>query len=66
MSTETDSSWRKASDDKNDALHVVPVADLMDHTLHAECACEPDVDLVERADHSVATIYIHNAKDGRE
>ena len=65
MSTETDNSWKQSSDNENDVRHVVPVADAMAHTLHADCTCKPEVELVEREDDSVGTVYIHNAWDGR-
>lgn len=47
-------------------LHVVPVADLIDHDHNDECVCGPTSEPVKRDDGSVAWLVIHNSLDGRE
>lgn len=42
-------------------IHVIPVDDLHEHIIGAECPCEPTVE-VEGA----ILIYIHNSWDCRE
>lgn len=49
------------------AIHVVPVADTMIHTITMYCSCNPQV--VTEDDEGVPlikNIQVHNAKDNRE
>lgn len=50
----------------NDDVHVVPVADTIDHVKTDDCACEPTVEPVKRKDGSIGWVYTHNAQDGRK
>jgi len=42
-------------------IHVVPLNDLKEHTLSADCDCEPTVEVV-----GARLLYIHNSWDHRE
>ena len=42
------------------AQHVLPVHDLIVHSLSPECACDPDEDL------DTPDMWFHHAADGRE
>lgn len=53
----------------SDALHVVPVDDLIDHdssTDEPDCICGPEVEPVERDDGSIRWLIVHHSLDGRE
>lgn len=47
------------------AVHVVPVGDLCEHT-YDDCICGPRSELKSRADGSDGWVIIHNSLDGRE
>lgn len=49
-----------------DELHVLPVADLVDHELSEECICGPKVSAVFREDGSNGWVVNHWALDRRE
>lgn len=50
-----------------DALHVLPINDLIEHENEgADCLCGPTVELVNADDGTVGTLVIHNSLDGRE
>lgn len=42
-------------------IHVVPLDDLKEHTLSADCECDPIVQVA-----GARLIYIHNSWDHRE
>ena len=42
-------------------IHVVPINDLKEHTLNADCECDPAVEVS-----GAVLIYIHNSWDHRE
>ena len=42
-------------------IHVVPLNDLKEHILNADCECDPVVEVV-----GAVLIYIHNSWDHRE
>lgn len=41
-------------------VHVVPLDDLREHDMHAECWCRPT------PDHDADTVIVHHAMDRRE
>lgn len=43
------------------SLEVIPIKDIIEHTIGADCNCHPDIRVVEGE-----IIYIHHAYDGRE
>jgi hypothetical protein len=47
-------------------LHIVPVADLIDHDLTDECACGPADESVTHDDGSIEWVTVHASLDGRE
>lgn len=49
-------------------VHVVPVADLVDHdaTGDTDCVCGPTAEAVFRPDGSCGWMHIHHSLDGRE
>ena len=49
-------------------VHVIPVADLIEHDTSGEsdCVCGPETQPVERDDGSMGWLVVHNALDGRE
>lgn len=49
----------------NDALHVVPTDDLIEHTDDPDCTCGPQPELVMQ-DGGDVWIYTHHSLDGRE
>lgn len=53
-------------DDAVEALHVLPVNDLIDHEDSDECICGPASTLIQRADGSDGWVVTHNSLDGRE
>ena len=59
-------SWQTTYNPVVDILHVLPVADLIEHPLNADCACGPTCEPIERDDGTIGSIYNHNALDGRE
>lgn len=42
-------------------IHVMPVGDLREHIMSADCPCKPDIEVV-----GADLIYIHHSWDGRE
>lgn len=48
------------------ALHVVPIADLVEHTSDDDCSCGPTAKPVEGAGGAVGWLMIHHSLDGRE
>ncbi len=46
--------------DETEAIHIVPLNDLREHTASSKCWCHP------REDDEVADMFIHNAMDQRE
>jgi hypothetical protein len=49
-----------------DALHVVPVGDLIEHELTDPCPCGPQDQSVIRDDGSMGWVTVHASLDGRE
>lgn len=48
-------------------VHVVPVADLIEHTLLDEdCPCGPTTEPVEAEDGHIGWLITHHSLDGRE
>ncbi len=47
-------------------IHVVPIADLIDHDMNPECACGPQTEAVWRDDGSNGWLISHASLDGRE
>lgn len=50
----------------SDAIHTVPVNDLIEHDLSPDCICGPECEAVERDDGSFGWLYSHHSLDGRE
>lgn len=50
----------------SDAVHTMPVNDLVEHDTSPDCVCGPDCEPVERADGSFGWLYVHHSLDGRE
>lgn len=48
------------------ALHVVPIADLVEHTSDDDCSCGPTVKPIKGADGAVDWLMVHHSLDGRE
>lgn len=49
-----------------DALHAVPVGDLIEHDSSEDCTCGPTAQPVKRKDGSVGWLHVHHSLDGRE
>jgi hypothetical protein len=49
-----------------DAVHTVPVNDLIEHETSPDCLCGPECEPVERDDGSFGWLYVHHSLDGRE
>ncbi|MFD6094706.1 hypothetical protein ACFVWN_01285 [Nocardiopsis flavescens] len=51
-----------------DAVHVMPVGDLVEHdnSGEADCLCGPATEPVHRPDGSVGWVIVHHSLDGRE
>lgn len=49
-----------------DAVHVVPVDDVIAHDYSDECVCGPAAEPVKRDDGSVGWVVVHHSLDGRE
>lgn len=47
-------------------LHVLPVADLIDHDTSDDCPCGPTTEPVPRPDGSMGWLITHHSLDGRE
>jgi len=47
-------------------IHVMPAADLVEHTDTPDCVCGPRVEPVMRDDGSNGWVYTHPSLDGRE
>lgn len=47
-------------------VHVLPVADLVEHEISDTCICGPSVEAVFRDDGSNGWVVSHNSLDGRE
>jgi hypothetical protein len=47
-------------------LHVMPVADLIDHAANDACLCGPTVEPVMRPDGSNGWLHTHHSLDRRE
>ena len=54
-------SWLTQATGENQ-IHVVPLKDQLDHEFDHECWCKPWSEVIQFG----ATIWVHNAKDGRE
>lgn len=50
---------------EDDAVHVEPVGDLVDHEVY-DCLCGPLVEPVKREDGSVGWLVTHSSLDNRE
>ena len=46
-------------------VHVLPVADLVEHTDSDDCLCGPAVEPVPAEDGSIGWVVSHHALDGR-
>lgn len=49
-----------------DGLHILPVDDLMEHDLCADCFCGPRISVEPDPDGQYGWIYVHAFLDGRE
>lgn len=49
-----------------DAVHVIPISDLIGHTDTDDCPCGPTSEPVKRGDGSVGWLHVHHSLDGRE
>lgn len=58
--------WDVVPASQSDDLHVVPVADLIEHQLTDDCACGPTCEPVPRDDGTIGWVYTHHSLDGRE
>lgn len=47
-------------------IHVLPVADLIQHDTDDDCPCGPRAEPVGRADGSMEWVAVHHSLDGRE
>jgi hypothetical protein len=47
-------------------VHVVPIGDLIEHDVTAECVCGPRVEPVKRPDGSCGWLVLHHSLDNRE
>ncbi|MCW2496386.1 MAG: hypothetical protein JWQ77_2310 [Jatrophihabitans sp.] len=47
-------------------VHVLPVADLIDHAASDECTCGPTTEPVPRDNGSFGWLVTHHSLDGRE
>jgi len=47
-------------------MHVIPHADLIEHTATDDCPCGPHDRPVNRDDGSVGWVTVHHSLDGRE
>ncbi len=50
----------------SEAIHVVPINDLIEHYTDDDCACGPATEPVPRDDGSTGWLVTHEALDGRE
>jgi hypothetical protein len=50
----------------DETLHVLPVADVVEHELSDECICGPETRPVERDDGSIGWVCVHHSLDARE
>lgn len=51
----------------SDALHVLPVDDLVGHTKDAECVCGPEETWAQNGlTGELRSIFVHHSLDGRE
>jgi hypothetical protein len=47
-------------------MHVMPIADLIEHTASEDCSCGPNPERVTNAGGGDAWLYVHHSLDGRE
>ena len=59
-------SWESTVNPDLDTIHVVPVDDLIEHPLNADCVCIPRCEPLEREDGTIGWLYVHHSLDGRE
>lgn len=59
------SGWLSAYEPGTD-VHVLPVADVVEHPMSDDCVCDPTTEAVQRADGSYGWIVVHHSLDGRE
>jgi hypothetical protein len=54
--------------DRADAgeVHIVPLADLIEHEETPDCVCGPNVEHVPNPDGPDGWMYVHSSLDGRE
>lgn len=50
----------------SNALHVMPVGDLIEHNPSENCPCGPSLEAVPRDDGSTGWIHVHHSLDGRK
>ena len=52
----------------SDTIHVMPVADLIEHTnaIGEDCVCGPRTEPVQRDNGSYGWVLVHHSLDGRE
>lgn len=61
---ETTARW--ACVEAADAVHVVPIDDVVEHDLHGDCACGPTQERVDHSGGGDAWLTVHHSLDGRE
>lgn len=47
-------------------LHVMPIADLVEHSEDEDCVCGPRTEPAQRDDGSMGWVLVHHSLDGRE
>ena len=50
----------------SEAIHTIPVNDLIEHDCEGDCICGPEVIPVPRDDGSMGWLISHHSLDGRE
>lgn len=58
--------WATVSHGGNSDIHVVPLADFIEHEHNKNCVCLPKAEGVPTGRRSVRWMYSHSALDGRE
>ena len=58
--------WEIWTMDQDGIAHVVPIGDLVEHELRADCVCGPHIEPVPREDGTIGWTYAHPALDGRQ
>lgn len=58
--------WLVDCDGPPDTVHVIPVADELDHERAPSCPCLPQVAPVQRETGGLGALVVHDSLDGRE